>query len=364
MIRTVVYSLFILGCLTACKKEVETTVVSSDITQGDTVYDNYVPQYTEPLTAQYDTLITLKGKQYKVMCSAAIDTLKTVSLTAMGRDAKDGKVHKTVYKGYDVNYTISINEVNGGGLFTKTFTKNDFKDIVGGDALYQAYVEAPGFLGYHEGFDAFMFGMSFMIPDSDVGDGCFIMIGRDGRVIDKSHNAFYGGGGVDGRVEVPADNTFVLTPTKILNVNGKKIDLYDENKALVHARMINDHTILVVYDAEEGDTKDNARLIDNYGKVLKTFTYKGYYDLLGYVVPSYVEKTTGTYIMLNDRLDNITVIQAGNPLGIFTIPFKKLRGVKANPGQEITFSIDNEITKYTFAMDTVTKAIRLVKEEN
>lgn len=360
--RTVIYSLLTLMCLTACKKEARAGIVNNDTTQGDKVYDSYAASYAAPFSAKADTLVTLKGKQYNVVCSAAIDTLKKVSFTALGRDANDGKVHKTLYKGYDVSYTFRISEVNGGELFTKTFTKNDFKDIVGRDALSQAYIEAPGFLGYHEGFDAFMFGMSFMIPDSDMGDGCFIMIGRDGRVIDKSNNAFYGGGGVDGRVEVPTNNAFVITPTKILNTHGKNIDLYDENKALVHTKLISDHIILVVYDPEENDTKDNARLIDNNGTVLKTFTYKGYYDLLGYVVPSYFEKTTGTYIMLDEGLNNLTVIPAGNPLNIFTVPFITLRDAKTSPEREVTFDINTETSEQTFAMDTVTKAIRLIKQ--
>jgi Domain of unknown function (DUF4738) len=362
MCKKIIYSILILMCLTACKKEAGPSKADNSIQQTDTVYENHVATVYGPLTQKKDTLITINGSAYKIERRAVMDTLKKVVYNEA--ILRGGKAYKSVYNGYDITYSISLSEGSGNKLFSKTFTKSDFEEIIGRDALAKAMVELPHLHGYHPGFKALMFTLDFWIPETDIGDQCFIMISMDGKVMEKSYNNSYGGGGPDGTIEVPANNAFVLTCAKILNTNGKVVDLIDGLKTVAHTKLINDNTILVVYDpAEEGDTKDNARLIDSHGKVLKTFTYKGYYDLLGYVVPSYLEEHTGTYIMLDDRLDNITVIPQGNPLGIFTVPFTTLRETKTNPENEVTFDINTETSEQTFAIDTVTKAIRLVKQQ-
>ncbi len=364
MCKKIIYSILTLVCLTACKKEVSQFKANDSIQQTDTVYESHVATVYGPLTQKKDTLVTINGSTFKIECRAVMDTLKKLSETVIRHDSVSNKVYRSDYTGYDVTYTISLTEASGTKRFTKTFTKPDFKDETGKDALLQAMVELPHFQGYHPGFKALMFTLDFWIPDSDIGDQCFIMIGMDGKIIEKSYNNSYGGGGADGTIEVPTNNAFVLTCAKILNTDGKVVDLIDGLKTVAHTKLINNNTILVVYDPPEDGERDNARLIDSHGKVLRTFTYKGYYDILGYRVPSYTEKTTGSYIMLDDRLDNIMVIPTGNPLGIFKVPFATLREAKTNPEHEVTFDINTETSEHTFAMDTVTKAIRLIKEEN
>lgn len=364
MKNLLIYSCFLLVCcLTACKREATQPVDNSDsIAQGDTVHSTNSSNYIESLSEKKDTLITINGKEYTLECLTVMDTLKKVSYTVT-YTAENGKVHKTDYNGFGVTYSISLSDASGNKLFSKTFTKADFENVVGNDALAQAIVEVPSFHGYHPGFNALMFTLDFMRPETDIGDQCFIMIDTNGYVIEKSFNNSYGGGGVDGTIEVPTDHSFVLTCAKVLHINGKVIDLEAGGKTLVHTKLINDRSVLVVYEREEGDTNDNARMIDNYGKVLKTFTYKGYYDMLGYVAPHYFEKTTGTYILLDDQNDNITAIAASNPLDIVTIPFATLRGAKTTTEHEITFDINTETSEQSFAIDTVTKAIRLIKQQ-
>lgn len=359
------YSFFILVCcLTACKKEVVPAVDKENrIAQGDTIHNIHQSDYVEALAEKKDTLFTIDDKQYTLECSTVMDTFKKVSYT-MFSTTKDGKVKRSDYIGYSISYHISLRETNGKTLFSKTFTKKDFEGVVGKDALAQAISELPVFYGYHPGFKALLFTLDFMRPETDIGDQCFFMIGMDGKVIEKSYNNSYGGGGPDGTIEVPRNSKFVVTCAKILNTNGKVIDLSEKGKSLAHVKLINDKTILVVYDTGEENPKDNARLIDNNGKVHKAFTYKGYYDMLGYVVPSYFEKITGTYILLDEQLSNIRILPTANPMATFIVPFEKLKNIDANPDNEVTFDINTETSEQTFAMDTVTKAIRIIKQVN
>lgn len=357
--RQVIYiSIAIIMCLfSACKEQAAEKVVSNKA--QDTVYNVSTTPYIDSLYIKKDTII--ESNRYLLTCEAAMDTLKKVSYTC--NTHQGDKAEKAVYNGYDIRYTITLKERNGKQLFKKIFTKDDFKGVICEDALALTNTYLPQFIGYHKGFDAFIFILDFWIPDSDVGDECFLMIGKDGRVIEKFHDSYYGGGGHGGTIEFPSNNAFVLTGSTILNTNGKRIDLYEGDKTVVHTKLINNATILVIDELTDNVNKNNARLINNYGEVLKTFTYKGYYNMLGYIVPSYIEKNTGCYILLDDELKNLRLINLKEPTNIITVPFKAPVLPETNREHEVSFNIDTEFARRTFAMDTITKAIRLIKEE-
>ena len=350
-------SIAIIMCLfSACKEQAPEKVFTINSSKAqDTLYNVVTKPYIDSLYIKKDTII--ENNRYLLTYEAAMDTLKKVSYT---RNTHQGD---KVYNGYDIRYTITVKEHNGKKRFKKIFTKDDFKSVICEDALALTNACLPQFIGYHKGFDAFLFILNFWIPDSDVGDECFLMLGKDGQVIEKFHDAYYGGGGHGGTIEFPNNAAFILTRSKILNTNGKNIDLSEGRKTVVHTKLINDDTILVIDELTDNVNENNARLINNYGEVLKTFTYKGYYNMLGYIVPSYTEKNTGTYILLDDELKNLRLISRKEPTNIVTVPFKAPVLPAMNREHEVSFNIDTEFTLRTFAMDTFKKTIRLIKEE-
>jgi hypothetical protein len=190
------------------------------------------------------------------------------------------------------------------------------------------------------------------------------MIDKKGNLIENSLNNYFGGADCDGEIEIPINENFILTCRKILNTNGKKIEISDNRFWQIGTKLINDNTILVIQDHNDTTNTQNAKLIDNFGKTLKAFTYKGYYEVLGYTVPMYLDTLNGNYILLDEEQKNIRVINKNQPLSTYTVAFDKMKPFNNDKLEsELVFDLYTEISNNTFAFDPLTNSFRRRKNE-
>ena len=264
----------------------------------DTIINEYEVTDHKTVVEKKDTLVTINNEKFTLSYSAKIEPKKLFYHTEIYTDK--GKNYKDVYKGLNATYTITLNDNLGKSVFAKTLTKDNFKEIFDGDILTRTDSGLPKFIAYLNTFDSFLFTIDFWVPDSDVGGQCFFMISKNGELIENVLNNYYGGGDCDGKIEIPTHENFILTCRKILNRNKNNIKITDDRFWQIGTRLINDKTILVIQEHNDTTNTQNARLIDNFGKTLKTFTYKGYYNVLGYSVPIYLDTLNHNYILLDE----------------------------------------------------------------
>ena len=135
-------------------------------------------------------------KKFTLSYSAKIEPSKLFYHTDIYADK--GKNHKDVYKGFNATYTISLTDNLGKSIFSKTLTKDNFKEIFDGSILTRTDSRLPNFIGYLNNFNSFLFTIDFWVPDSDVGGQCFFMINKIGDLTENSLNNYYVGADCDG----------------------------------------------------------------------------------------------------------------------------------------------------------------------
>lgn len=360
-----------LGILTSCsngtstKNVDEIQTVNSNTIQtlnSDTITNEYNSTDHNTTVKKKDTFLLIANKKFTLSYTAKIESSKLFNHTDIY--SVKGKNYKDVYKGYNATYIISVEDNLGKTVFSKILTKDSFKEIFDGGILTQTDAILPYFIGYLDNFNSFLFIIDFLVPDSDVGGQCFFMINKQGEIIENSLNNYFGGSDCDGEIDIPTTGDFILTCRKILNANGKNIEISDKRFWQVGTKLINDNTILVIQEHNDTTNIQNAKLIDNFGKTLKEFTYNGYYDVLGYTVPMHFDSLKSNYILLDEVQKNIRVINKKQPLTTFTIEFEKMETFNNDKLEnELVFDLNTEFSNNTFTFDTLTNTFRHRKNE-
>jgi len=361
--KKLIYILTLGGILTSCNNG--TTTKNDDTNQtvsADTITNQYDATDHKSVLEKKDTILIIDNEKFTLSYSAKIEPSKLFYHTDIYADK--GKNYKDVYKGYNATYTISLTDNLGKSIFSKTLTKDNFKEIFDGSILTRTDSRLPNFIGYLNNFNSFLFTIEFWVPDSDVGGQCFFMISKNGYLTENSLNNYYGGADCDGKIEIPTNENFILTCRKILNTNGTKIEISDKRFWQIGTKLINDKTILVIQEHNDTTNTQNAKLIDNFGKTLKAFTYKGYYEVLGYTVPLYLDTLNGNYILLDEEQKNLRVINKKQPLSTYTVAFDKMKPFDNNKLEsEIIFDLNTEFSNNTFTFDASTNLFRHRKND-
>jgi hypothetical protein len=305
-----------------------------------------------------DTTLLIDHESYVLSYTSVMDT--TVTLTQIDVHSNDGKNYKNIYKGYNAFYTVSLKDKDGQVVFTKKFSKKTFQEE--GDYEKSIVVESgaylPSFIGYLPHFDSFLFTLVFAVPDSDVGIEYFFMINRKGELTKNFVNNWYGGGGCDGEIELPASKDFILTCVNIINPNVT-INLDKENVAIIGTKLINDSTILVIKPFDDSTKIPNAVLMDNFGKLFRRFTYNGYHEILGYVVPMRYDSLSESYYLLDETLKNLRIINRHHPLDSESFDLELMESYNGNAREhEIRVSLNTETSENNFYIDTITQQVR------
>lgn len=308
-----------------------------------------------------DTLISIEGKNYKITTWAKL--LPETTYTYVSINTQDGLPHKDSFIGFDAEYAFSVTEA-GSNLFTTTLHKKDLEKEGDGSLLAEAYIKGPDFLGYIPSFKCFLFGLDIFVPDSDVGDQLLVLMNHDGSVKKLVYNNVFGGGGCDGPdLYAAPDGRYVAFNYSVLHRDGKMTSLFRGPNSIVARRQVNPEVLLVIDEYDDKLQNINARLVSPYGKVLKTFTYKGGYDMLGFVLPGYEDKTA-LYLLEHDGA--LRVIPRNAPLETVLIQTDVMKhNDKSTPKpSEKAFSIKSELSDdaYYFLHDTLTNVYRVGKE--
>jgi hypothetical protein len=356
--RKLIYILT-LGCiLTSCNDGTNTKNDNANQTvSADTITNEYDATDHKTVIEKKDTVLIIDNEKFTLSYSAKIEPSKLFYHTDIYADK--GKNHKDIYKGFNATYNILLTDNLGKFIFSKTLTKNNFKEIFEGSILTRTDSKLPYFIGYLNNFNSFLFSIDFWVPDSDVGGQCFFMINKKGDLTENSLNNYYGGADCDGEIEIPKNKNFILTCRKILNTNGNNIEISDKRFWQVGTKLVNDNIILVIQEHNDTTNTQNAKLIDNFGKTLKTFTYKGYYEVLGYTVPLYLDTLNSNYILLDEEQKNLRVINKKQPLSTYTVAFDKMKPFDNDKlKSEIIFDLNTEFSNNTFTFDTSTNSFR------
>jgi hypothetical protein len=358
-ICNLILGIILLSCNSSPTLKIEKnneTVISDTVLNMDKSTENKV------VVEKKDTVLFIENKKCTLSYSAKMDISKLFRFTEIYIDT--GRIHKDIFIGYNATYTISLKDSVGKSIFTKSLTKDNFSGKFYGRNLAESNCRLPQFKGYVNSFKSFLFTIDFDVPDSDIGDECFLMINNRGEIIENSVNNHFGGGSSDGEVEIPTNENFVLTCRKIINVNGQKIEIADKSVDLVGTKLINDNIILVINQYSETKANQNAKLIDNFGKTLKSFTYKGYYVGLGYNFSICYDSIKGNYFLIDEELKNLRVINKKEPLSTYTVSFNKMKPFNNDKLEsEILFIMYAEISTYTVTYNSLTNTFRYRKNE-
>lgn len=323
---------------------------------NDTISNEFDYSVITKISERRDTSLLIDNIPYTLTYSALLDTTK--KLVVIERYSKKGKNYKDIYRGYNAIYNITLRNNTSKIVFSKTLTKNDFKDIFIESIATQSNANLPHFMGFLPTFNSFIFTIDFWVPDSDVGGQCFFIINKNGEIKHNSMNNYFGGADCDGEVEIPKNENFILTCRKIINSNGKTIDISDKDRWQVGTKLINDNCILVIQDYDT-TKKPNTMLIDIDGKILKRFIYQGYYEILGYRVPMHFDSLTSNYFLLDEELKNVRIINKNYPTSTFTVAFDEMEASNNDKKEnEIEFKLNTEMTENTFYLDTISNQMR------
>lgn len=350
--------LFLAAILAGCNENV--TRESKSAAQSsvlDTIVNGYDYPFVTSTFQKNDTTLFIENEEYHLKYTAKIDTSAHILQTEVY--SYKGENYRQEYKGYNATYTITLAGKPDDTIFTKTLTKDDFEHILDKEVLTRSDAGLPKFLGYLKTFGSFVFSIDFMIPDSDVGGQCLFLINRNGELTENSLNNYFGVGDCDCEIEIPSHHKFILSCRKIINADGTQVKISDENDWQVGTKLINDDTILVIQEFNDSTQAPNAKLIDNFGKTLKHFTYKGYYNTLGFVVPMHFDPHSQNYFLLDDKMKQAVVINKNRPLSLYTVDFAKMGSFNDDKkAEELVFEMELEYAHYTFAFDTLKNAFR------
>jgi hypothetical protein len=361
--KRLIYILTLGSILTSCNNGTTSKNETANQTViADTITNEYDATDHKTIIEKKDTVLIIDNEKFTLSYSSKIETSKLFYHTDIYTDK--GKNVKDVYKGYNATCAISLTDNLGKSIFSKTLTKDNFREIFDGSILTRTDSRLPYFIGYLNNFNSFLFTIDFWVPDSDVGGQCFFMINKKGELTENSLNNYYGGADCDGEIEIPTTENFILTCRKILNTNGKNIEISDKRFWQVGTKLVNDNTILVIQEHNDTTNIQNAKLIDNFGKTLKAFKYNGYYEVLGYTVPMYFDSLNSNYILLDEEKKNIRVIKKNEPLSTYTIAFDKMKLFGNDKLEsEIIFDPNTEFSNNTFTFDASTNSFRHRKNE-
>jgi hypothetical protein len=312
----------------------------------------------EPIIS--DTLIKIEGKPFRLKLEAQPDTADKLTWTETFTD--EGELRKEDYAGINCIYTISLSDVQGKKIFSRRLSKMDFWDRVYKGIVIASDPDIPAFLGYTKHFKSLLFTLDFMLPESDWGTQCFFMLDLQGGLKEISESNNFGGGDIDCEPTVSGNGKAILTCNKILNARGRSVDLYREDRETILARFLTDTTVLVIYDYDPAKNPKNAVVLKTNGTAVTKFTYRGYYNVLGYVVPLYFLPETNSVYLLDERRAQLHVLSNRDPKKIVRHSFKEMAPFKGTQKRsEIKFEMETEESGHIFYLDRQTRRFRYQK---
>lgn len=273
-----------------------------------------IPGWAPPAAA--DTLVMLNGQPYHLLMEAETDSTHRLTATYEETPGHPEKVH-----GFEGRYTLTLRNPAGQQVFRRQMRKATFFKRVGADIVTESEAYLPQFLGYSRPLGALVFTLDFMVPDSDVGGQVVVLLDLAGNLLRLSEGRGPGGG-PECEPALSPSGSALLTASELLRPGRPPLRFERPDAELVGASFLSDTTVLVVYapgkthliqlaDGMEGygrtPTVQQQRAPNAFvrhirtGRVLRRFHYHGFYEEMGYTIPSFQLRATATHYLLDEK---------------------------------------------------------------
>lgn len=321
-------------------------------------------------------LVTIRSQRYQVLTSATTDATRRLPVPKDPTDSAEVATAESEAMalegsyGYDVKYTVRLVAANGKPKFSTTLHKADFAAAMGPDHVNESFASAPDFYGYLPEFNALAFLVPFYLHDTDDGGEALLLL--DATTGKVRHIGMQGWAfGAKDDITLTPDGRTLLTSYEIVHADGRHVKLACNNQETAGALLIDDHTILAVFDEEtylDADggmisretTGPNAYLLDLNGRETGSFRFQGFQAEMGYgFIHQYVAQTRSHYLF--DASNKVLWILArNNPKANGPISLSRRRKFAApQHPTEVRLHLNSGLgTKLTLYVDTLSSAVR------
>ncbi len=271
-----------------------------------------IPGWAPPVAT--DTLVLLDGQPHHLRLEAETDSTHRLTATYEEAPGQLERVH-----GFEGYYTITLRDQAGQQVFRRRLRKAAFFKKAGPDIVTESEAYQPQFLGYSRPLGALVFTFDFMVPDSDVGAQVVLLLDRAGNVLRLSDGRGPGSGPECEPALSPSGGA-LLTASELLRPGRPPLRFERPDAELVGASFLTDSTVLLVYAPGKAHLIRFADGMEGYGRtptaqqqqapnafvrhvrtgrVLRRFRYHGFYEEMGYTIPSF--RLQATHYLLDEK---------------------------------------------------------------
>ncbi|RTQ51547.1 hypothetical protein EJV47_07040 [Hymenobacter gummosus] len=267
--------------------------------------------------------------------------------------------------GFDAVYTIRLSDAGGRARFTTRLRKPDFGAAMGKEHVTICTAEAPEYLGYWPQANLLAFSVMFYLDGTDDGGAALLLLdaasGQPRRITQLHWFA-----GPEHRLDLTPDGRALLATADIIHADGRRVSLERPDRQLAAARLLNNQTVLAVYDtgneASGGPRRKpgpNARLLDLNGRELGRFQLNGLAAEIGYQLRAAYLPQTRTHYLFDDVNRTLRLLPFEQPRQSQLLPWAKLTKFRApRRPTEVDIQLHSGADKPTFYVDTLSGAVR------
>ena len=317
--------------------------------------------------ASTDTLLMLNGQPYHLRLQAETDSARRLTATYEATPGRSERVH-----GFEGYYTVTLRDAQGGQVFRRQLRKAAFFKRAGADIVTESEAYVPELLGYSRPLGALAFTVDFMVPDSDVGAQVVVLLDMAGNVL-RFSDGRGPGSGPECDPALSASGGALLTASEVLRPGQPPLRLEKPTADLVGATFLTDTTLLVVYAPGKSHVIRYPNGLEAYGRtpspeqlrapnafvrnvrtghVLSRFRYRGFYEEMGFTIPGYQLRATGTHYLLDEKRGLLLL-----PLGGASMPTEMRftlmpRFTPPKKLAEVRFELHGSGSGFAFYVDT------------
>ena len=324
--------------------------------------------------AATDTLVMLNGRPFRLRLAAETDSTRPLTATYAPVPGHLERVH-----GYEGRYTMTLRDSAGRRVFRRQLRKATFFKQAGVDVVTESEAYLPELVGYSRQLGALVFTVDFMVPDSDVGAQVVVVLDLAGNVLRLSDGRSPGSGPECDPALSP-DGSALLTASELLRPGRPPLRLARPDAELVGALFLSDTTMLVVYAPGKTHLIRYPGGMESYGRtptpqqqlapnafvrhtrsgrVLSKFRYHGFYEEMGYTIPSYYLQATATRYLLDEKR-GLYLLPRHAPRQPTELRFAAMsRFTPPKKSTEVRFEIQSESRGFAFYVDTLSAVPRI-----
>ena len=324
-----------------------------------------LPGWAPPVAT--DTLVQLNGQPYHLLLAAETDSTKRLTASFEATPGHPEQVH-----GYEGRYTLTLREPGGRQVFRRQLRKAAFFKRAGADVVTESEAYLPQLLGYSRPLGALVFTFDFMVPDSDVGAQVVVLLDLAGNVLRLSDGRGPGAG-PECEPTLSANGAVLLTASELLRPGRPPLRFERPDAELVGATLLTDSTVLLVYAPGKAHLIRYADGLEAFGRtptvqqqrapnafvrhvgsgrVLRRFHYQGFFEEMGYTVPGFQLRATGTHYLLDEKRGLLLLPLAGTGVPAELRFAAMPRFTPPKRLAETRFEIHGAETSFAFYVDT------------